>query len=173
MGFRFAVIVSVGYGATASGVVDVTTTRSENVLRLYYYVYYAAETAPFFFLYAGNCCLVYILYRLVHLFLTRCPTVRPSSPRLERFHLLYVGLIVVLTIVEWALLTTKIVRSGRNKLLYSEHYKVHAGFSTAACIVRLAAAVEIAAWTIYFAWKTLGKRSRWRVSSKVNWHELY
>lgn len=173
MGFRFAVIVSVGYGATASGVVDVTTTRSENVLRLYYYVYYAAETAPFFFLYAGNCCLVYILYRLVHLFLTRCPTVRPSSPRLERFHLLYVGLIVVLTIVEWALLTTKIVRSGRNKLLYSEHYKVHAGFSTAACIVRLAAAVEIAAWTIYFAWKNLGKRSRWRVSSKVNWHELY
>lgn len=47
-------------------------------------------------------------------------------------------------------------------------YKVHAGFSTGAYVVRFVAAVEIIAWTIYFVWKTLGKRSRWRVSSKIN-----
>ncbi|KAL2839525.1 hypothetical protein BJY01DRAFT_250478 [Aspergillus pseudoustus] len=130
----------------------------------------AGNIISFFFLYAGNCALIYILYRLLYLVLTECPKTEAPSARLRKIHWGLLGLAITMSIVTWGLqaknqLMPAAYTSG---LIFSDervYMGAYAGLDTATYLVRLGISGEILWRSIQLCIKTLGKRSQWRTPS--------
>ncbi|KAL4993335.1 hypothetical protein BDV10DRAFT_179373 [Aspergillus recurvatus] len=160
--FLFAIFTTVRWGMVMKG----ETGLSESAARYYY----TGEILPYFFLYGGNCALIYILYHFLRLVLTGCPKLQAPSPRLERIHRALVWFMVIITMVEWGLLTkhellplAQVAGATPNSLL--PFRKVYAGFDSAVYFIRLMISMEILYRTIKLNMRTLGKRTRWRALS--------
>ncbi|KAL2783874.1 hypothetical protein BJX66DRAFT_110805 [Aspergillus keveii] len=160
--FIFGVFVAARYGIAVNVVASLSGSTET--------FYYVGDILPYFFLYAGNCALIYILYHFLHLLLEGCAKTQTPSSRLIKIHWSLVGLVIVMSIVEWGLMT-------KDKLLpldwgtpnsqerQAPYVNAYAGFDTATYFVRLGLSSEILWRSIRVCMRTLGKRSRWRALS--------
>ncbi|KAL4738218.1 hypothetical protein BDV11DRAFT_190115 [Aspergillus similis] len=159
--FLFAIFASVRWGLVNSEIVF-----SQSDIRYYY----TGEILPYFFLYGGNSALIYILYYCLRLVLTGCPKVQTPSSRLKKIHQALVWFTVVISMVEWGLLTKYELlplseEAGATPNSLQPFQKAYAGFDTAVYIIRLVISMEILYRTIRVTVKTLGKGTRWRTLS--------
>ncbi|KAL5040769.1 hypothetical protein BDW71DRAFT_193132 [Aspergillus fruticulosus] len=158
--FLFAIFISVRLG-----IIENDPPFPSGSLEGYYN---AGNIIAFFFLYAGNCTLIYILYHLLYLLLTACPKTEVPPARLRKIHWGLLGLAIAMSLVTWGLQTKNQLMPAPAGLMTSDelaYVRAYAGFDTATYLVRLGISGEILWRSIGLCIKTLRKRSQWRTPS--------
>ncbi|KAL4984974.1 hypothetical protein BDW68DRAFT_165963 [Aspergillus falconensis] len=160
--FLFAIFATARWGMVMTDQISVYGSTAR--------YYYTGEILPYFFLYGGNCALIYILYYFLRLVSTGCPKVQTPSSRLERIHWALVWFMVVISMVEWGLLTKYQLlphaeEAGATPESLLPFRKAYAGFDSAVYFIRLMVSIEILYWTINLNVRTLGKGNRRRALS--------